>query len=180
MFKWSCFALAFVAVVSGLWMIYDIRCDTKVALHRINEDLPQVLSNARTSTETLKDLSADIKAMRELAGVTTGGNESFVGYANQVMKVIEKAGPNAQIGVFRSAGEPLKSPEPAGNWLVHARKEAVILVLKSNSKEEILRGLCRTLIMGNKIGIKIGDAPAMPLEEYVKKNHPESSNLKLD
>ncbi len=51
------------------WMLNDLRLELKRSAQTVNRDLPVILANTRKSTETLAEVSSDIKELRNLAGV---------------------------------------------------------------------------------------------------------------
>src|SRR5260370_42390638 len=97
MFKWTCLAVAifFLAILS--WLISDLRLEIRrsgevvhAAGETINENLPAIVEKTRATTETLADLAADIRQLKELAGVSASvRDKNLVTYATSVLDSID-------------------------------------------------------------------------------------------
>ncbi|HEX3149641.1 MAG TPA: hypothetical protein VHR66_16315, partial [Gemmataceae bacterium] len=154
MFKWICLGVAVVFLGFIGWVAYDIRND----IHRsaetvqksgqavnehlpaivqkshevsavVTENLPTIVEKTRTTTDTLAELSEDVKQLKELAGLTGGTrDQNLVAYAESVLNLIDQSG--GTIGLKKTlGGSGLKNQVPAKEWVVGARKEAVFLTL---------------------------------------------------
>jgi hypothetical protein len=80
------------------------------------------------------------------------------------------------IGLKKSLGSGLKGAIPAQEWVVGARKEAVVLTVLSNSKKEFVTRLTR-----NKFHfpwyIQFGENEPVTLLDWLKANHPATKEL---
>lgn len=182
LFKWLCL-LAAVAVAGFLcWSVNDLRLELKETTATIKQtaetldsDLPRILANTRASTETLSVLSQDVKNLRQLAG-TAGGNrdESLVLYADSLLNLIAKQ--DAKIGRKKLIGRKLNDPVPAKEWVVGARREAVVQAFRVRSKQEMLDKLGKT-VTGGHWYIEFADADPQPLIDWAKQKHPQTAKL---
>src|SRR5262245_35259471 len=121
MFKWSCLGVAVVALLGLAWALNDIRVEIKRATRRVNEDLPEILAKARTSSDavssnlpdilertrrsadTLAELSDDVRQLKDLAGMSaTARDKGLVAYADSVLDLIESSGGRIGVKKFRS------------------------------------------------------------------------------
>ncbi len=174
LFRWACLAVAVVALAGLGWMINDLRRELERSTQTVNENLPVILEQTKTSTATLAVLSDDIRALRDLAGATGPRDRSLVAFADSLLDAVESSG--GQIGVEKLIGKDLSDPVPAAEWVVDARKEAVVLSFRAKSRRELLQRLCQ-----NKFGspwlIRIGDAAPRPLQEWLEQHHPDAGAL---
>jgi hypothetical protein len=177
LFRWACLAVAAAALAGFGWMINDLRRELERSTRTVNENLPVILEQTKTSTATLAVLSDDIRALRDLAGATGPRDRSLVAFADSLLDAVESSG--GQIGVEKLIGKDLSDPVPAAEWVVDARKEAVVLSFRAKSRRELLQRLCQ-----NKFGspwlIRIGDAAPQPLQEWLEQNHSEAAALTGD
>jgi hypothetical protein len=202
MFKWSCLAVAVVFLAVLAWLVNDLRLEirrsaqvartagetinenlpaivdkTKKSTDTLAEHLPEIVEKTRATTETLAELAEDIRQLKELAGVTTSvRDKNLVAYATSVLDAIEVSG--GTIGVKKTLGKGLKSPVPAKEWVVGARKEALFLTVLASSKKDFVTRLTR-----NKFHflwyIQLADSEPVTLADWLKANHPatkETSN----
>lgn len=175
-FKWLCLTFAVVCSLAALWMLNDVR----VKVSNRTEKLPELIENSRKTTATLKELSQDIKDLRELAGAATGTRDaSLVRYASEVLNLIEKEGKGSVIYAGQRDGASGKilglakrltgsddTKTPAEEWARGARKEALYLVFVCNSKKEILERLCRSTLSEPLI-IETADGKSQTLHEWL-------------
>ncbi|HVK11137.1 MAG TPA: hypothetical protein VM597_20375 [Gemmataceae bacterium] len=176
MFKWACLAVA-AAFCSFLgWIAYDIRSQLTRSGNTVNEHLPAIVEKTHKTTETLAELSEDVRQLKELAGVTgTARDQNLVAYANSVIAQIEASG--GVIGLKKTlGGKGLKDQVPAREWTVGARKEAVVLTALAKSKKELVTRLSK-----NKFGsdwmIQVGDQEPVALFDWLREHHPQSKEL---
>lgn len=175
-FRWACFGIAVVAVVALGWMVNDLRTQVKRTTTTVNTSLPPILDNVKAGTATMAQLSKDIEQLRKLAGVTSAPRDrSLVVYANSVLAFLEKL--DGHIGLRKKLfGSGLKQKRPISEWVSGARKEAVWLSLRSNSKRELLDRLCK-----NKFGsawmLELPNAKPVELEAYLRQHHADSASL---
>src|SRR6516162_10894292 len=165
MFKWTCLAVAVVFLAVLGWLVNDFRLEirrsgqmvqaagqtinehlpaivdkTKRSTDTLAEHLPEIVEKTRATTETLAELAEDIRQLKELAGVTTSvRDKNLVAYATSVLDAIEVSG--GTIGVKKTLGKGLKSPVPAKEWVVGARKEALFLTVLASSKKDFVTRL---------------------------------------
>lgn len=175
-------ALAAVAVVLlGLlvwfgWMLNDLRLELKRSAQTVNRDLPVILANTRQSTETLAEVSRDIKDLRNLAGVEDVPRDTtLVAYADSVLDLIESQ-KDAVVGTEKLIGTALDDPVPAAEWAAGARKEAVWLTFRAKSKGELLDRLTESKF-GSPWKIQFGDAEPVPLRDWLVENHPPTGEV---
>src|SRR5262245_62034726 len=172
MFKWACLAVAVVFLTGMTWLVNDLRLEIRrssetlrTAGETVNEHLPDVVKRSRQTTavvstrlpeivdrtgaitEALADLAADIRQLKELAGVAnTARDRNLVAYADSVLDLVEASG--GQIGLKKKLlGSGLKEVRPAKEWVAGARKEALLLTVLAKSKQELLTRLAK-----NKFG----------------------------
>ena len=127
MIKWLYFALAVVATAAVLFLLNDVRVQLKSSTATVNDKLPRILDKTEQTAETMAALSADVRDLRELAGLPQGGGRdaTLVRYADRVLDAVAATG--GQVGTEALIGKGLKSPQPAAEWVAGARKEAVWL-----------------------------------------------------
>lgn len=167
MFRWSCFALAAVSIATTLWMVNDLRVEMRRTTGMLNERLPQILERTKQSTETLAELSTDLRQLRDLAGATAPRDKTLVAYADAVLDAIERS--PGVIGLEKTMGSGLKDEMPAKDWVTSARREAVWLSMTTKSKSDLLRHLCKNKFGSNWM-IRVGDKKPEELEEWVQTN----------
>ena len=162
-------ALAACVAAALLWMLNDLRVQARRSTETINAKLPEILDKTRRSADTLAVLSEDIKKLRALAGATNDVRDpALVDYATAVLDKIEST--DAVIGLMpKLIGSELKETQPAREWVVDARKEAVLLVFRAHSRDELLDRLCK-----NKFGsdwyLQPRGGQPVTLIEWVRKN----------
>jgi hypothetical protein len=176
MFKWACLAVAVLFCAFLGWIAYDIRSQLTRSGQTVNEHLPAIVEKTHKTTETLAELSEDVRQLKELAGMTSSArDQNLVSYANSALAQIESSG--GVIGLKKAlGGKGLKDQLPAKEWGVGARKEAVLLTALAKSKKELATRLAK-----NKFGsdwmIQIGDQEPVPLLNWLREHHPQSNEL---
>ncbi len=190
MFKWASLGVAALFLTVLIWLLNDLRLEIRHSsatlratgktvnerLPQVAERLPEILDKTRQTTEVLAELAADIRQLKELAGVaSTARDKNLVAYADSVLDLLEASG--GSIGLTKKVfGSGLKEVRPAKEWVVGARKEALLLTVLAKSKQELLARLAK-----NKFGsdwyIQVGNQEPVPLREWLKKNHPDSRDL---
>jgi ABC-type transporter Mla subunit MlaD len=201
MFKWACLGVAVVFLSLFAWLLNDIRLQIRrssgtmrTAAETVNEHLPEIVAKSRattntlaknlpeivekahTTTETLADLAADIRQLKELAGVISPARDkNLVAFADSLLALVESSG--GIIGLKKKVfGSGLKSTQPAKEWAVGARKEALLLTVLVRSRKEMLTRLAK-----NKFGsdwyIQFGDQEPITLLQWIKDHHPDSKDL---
>lgn len=175
-FKWSCFGLAVVTVGVFAWMVNDLRRELERTTHAVNSSLPPILENVKTGTATMAQLSSDIQQLRQLAGVTSAPRDrSLVVYANSVLAYLD--GVKGEIGLKKKLlGRGLKDKQPVQDWVRGARKEAVWLSFRANSKRELLERLGKNMFGSAWMLEEPGKKP-VALEAHLRKHHAESGKL---
>ncbi len=174
-------AAAVALVLLGLaawfgWMVNDLRRELKRSAETVNTHLPEILDNTRRSTETLAEVSRDIKDLRNLAGVEdVPRDKTLVSYADSVLDLIESQA-DAVIGTEKIFGKELSDPVPAKDWAAAARKEAVWLTFRAASKRELLDRLTATKF-GSAWRIKVGEEKPSPLHDWLVEHHPATKEV---
>lgn len=173
LFQWVCLGVAVIGLVSLGWMINDLRLELKRGASTVNEKLPEILASTKKSTDTLAQLSDDIKQLRDLAGISGQARDrSLVGFADQLLDAIESSGGKVALNK-KFFGSGLKDVIDAKEWVVAARKEAVLQTFRAKSKAEILKRLCK-----NKFGsdwmFQSGESEPIPLIDWLAQNVPDA------
>jgi hypothetical protein len=169
MTRWLYPTLATVVSLALLLMLNDLRLQARRSTQTINQKLPEILDKTRKSADTLAALSEDVKKLRTLAGATDAARDAtLVDFATHILDRVEQV--DGVIGLKpKLIGDALKETLPAREWVVDARKEALLLVFRAHSKDELLDRLCK-----NKYGsdwyIQPKDAPALTLRDWITKN----------
>jgi hypothetical protein len=167
-------ALALLVSAAVLLMLNDLRVQARRSTETINAKLPEILDKSRMTADTLAVLSADIKKLRTLAGAPGDVRDpALVDFATAVLDKI--AATDAVIGLMpKLIGNDLKETQPAREWVVDARKEAVLLVFRAHSRDELLDHLCK-----NKYGsdwyLQPKGAAPVTLAEWIRKNVPAAA-----
>jgi len=157
------------------WMLDDLRRELKRSAQTVNRDLPVILSNTRESSETLAEVSGDIKELRNLAGVEDAPRDkTLVTYADSILDLIESQ--EAIIGTEKLIGKSLSDPLPAAEWAAGARKEAVVLTFRAKSKQELLDRLTESKF-GSPWKIQFGEAEPLELKVWLIENHPPTAEV---
>jgi hypothetical protein len=186
MFKWVCLGVAVVFLTVLVWMVNDIRVEVRRTVEAaqttgrtVNEQLPVIVEKTRATTETVAELAADVRQLKQLAGMAGAPrDQNLVAYADGVLDAIEKSG--GTIGLKKLlGGGGLKDTLPAREWAVGARKEAVLLTVVAHSRRELATRLGK-----NKFGapwyIQVGGAEPVPLLDWLRANHPPSKDVLAD
>jgi hypothetical protein len=214
MFKWIALGCGLVVSAVLLWMVNDIRTKTthsletanqavvtaNQALNIVNRDLPEIASKTKATAETSAAVAGDVKALRELAGISSGAaNDSFVQYAKQIFFVIEKEAKGGKISIGQPGNKPgltsglaktladkagvpsvitdsvmgQSKEMPVEEWLVGARKHSIWLVLSCNSREQVLKGITNSML-GTPYFLELDGTKAVPLEDWVKERLKET------
>jgi hypothetical protein len=162
--------LGVVALVLVVILLFDLRTEFKRTGRTVNQHLPEILAKTQTSTDTLAKLSEDIRQLRDLAGATGPRDATLARYADDLLDRVESA-TDARIGVEAIIGKGLKDTQPAEEWTVEARKEALYLTFAAKSREELLERLTK-----NKFGrdwlIQEGQSGPVRLREWLEGKRP--------
>jgi hypothetical protein len=181
MFKWACLTVASIFLALLSWMLNDLRLEIRRSgevLHEagdtVNQALPAIVDKTRLTTETLAELSEDIRQLKELAGVSASiRDKNLVAYATKVLQGIEESG--GTIGLKKSlGGRGLKNPVPAKEWVAGARKEAIFLTVLANSKADFLTRLTRNTFHSPWY-IQFSEAEPQPLLDWLKARYPPTA-----
>ena len=171
--KWLYFALAVVATTAVLLLLNDVRVQLKSATATVNDKLPRILDKTERTAETMAALSADVRDLRELAGLPQAGarDATLARYADRVLDAVAATG--GQVGTAALIGKGLKGPQPAADWVAGARKEAVWLTFRATSRAELLERLTETKF-GAAWQIQVPGATApVPLRDWIASNVPD-------
>jgi hypothetical protein len=166
-----CLGLAVVVAAVVLWILNDMRIEVKRTNEMVGERLPKILENVEKGTATLAQVSKDIDALRDLAGLGGTKERSLVSYADSALDFLEKL--PGQIGLEKVLGKDIKDALPAAEWVAGARKEGLWLSFRAASKRELLDRLGK-----NKFGSPwIYVAPngeTIGVIQLLERDHPES------
>ncbi len=176
-FKWSCFGLAAVVCAVLLYLLDDMRREIRRTNETVNAHLPQILANVSTATTTLADVSKDINAFRDLAGLadSAGQDRSLVVYADSVLDFLEQQ-PQGQIGLSKLVGKGLKDVITSAEWARDTRKEALWLTFRASTTKELLERIGKNKFGSDWYFTAPGIEP-MTLIEFLRLNHPDSKGL---
>ena len=176
-FKWSCFGLAAIVCAVLLYLLDDMRREIRRTNETVNAHLPQILANVSTATTTLADVSKDINAFRDLAGLadSAGQDRSLVVYADSVLDFLEQQ-PQGQIGLSKLVGKGLKDVITSAEWARDTRKEALWLTFRASTKKELLERIGKNKFGSDWYFTAPGIEP-MTLIEFLRLNHPDSKGL---
>ena len=198
-FRWVCYGTAVLFGVILLWMIADLRAQVKESLNTaqetaregnramktVNEKLPQIVTEVKKGTETLAELSEDVKLIKSVAGVGNDdqqrGLRGLALYADALQKVFaeQTEGKEAVILLEKIFGADLKKHSTADEFLVALNKEMVTVILPlSKSREEILWRVCTSAPPRRvPFHIQFPDQEPIPLEQFLREKHPASAEL---
>src|SRR5262245_6602155 len=174
MFKWACLAVAAAFLGALGWMVNDVRLGLRRSgqvLHQtgltVNEHLPEITQKLRTATATVVELTEDIRQLRELACLPSGmkRDEGIVAYATRVLGALERSG--GVIGVKKLRGAGLKDPVPAKEWVVAARREALVMAFLVKSRQEMLTRLAKNWY-GSPWYLQLGDREPVALLDWLQ------------
>jgi hypothetical protein len=175
--KWAYLILAAASVTAVLLLVNDLRLEVRRTSRTVNEKLPEILEKSRRSADAMAEVSADIRQMRDLAGAPEGArDQTLVAYADALLDAVQASG--GTIGLKpKLIGSELKDTQPAAEWAVAARKEALWLTLRVKSKQELLERLTKNMY-GSEWYIQLPGKEPQALAEWLKANHPESREEK--
>ena len=186
MFKWVCYfsGVTFGLIIIGLLFALTSRASLALSqsnqtLATVNEELPEMVSEAKKITHTLAMLSEDVNALKELAGFQPGArDDSLVRFANSLLDLLEQetSDSNGRIGLMKTFGIGLKNLEPVEEFVVGARREAALLVFRAKSKQEVLHRLAHNW-SGKPFYLEIEGQEPAALEEWFRDKHTESKTL---
>lgn len=164
--KWAKTVILCLFCLTVAWMINDLRIFTKQKLSEISE---RTLVIATTG----KEVAGDVSGVRAVLGLPNGSRDNtLTSYTQSLMDLIE-AQADATIGV----GEKMKDAVSVSEWSKSARQEALVLLWREHSRENVLFRLSRTWPLRKEYYIQLkGEAP-QALEAWVRAHHPESTSL---
>lgn len=174
LFKWIALVVASIAGAVVIWMINDVRTELKATNAIVTKQLPAILENAKQVGDTMVKLAKDIEALRNLAGVGGARDKSLAIYADGLLDYLDKQ--PGQIGLEKVLTKELKELVPVTEWVAGARKEALWLTFRANTKAELLDRLGKTKFGSAWMYQPPSGAP-VTLIAFVKANHPESAGL---
>lgn len=201
MFKWACLTVAtgFLAVL--LWMVNDLRIEirhstqliqdsgqsvkqhlpaivdrTEKTSNTLSKHLPDMMEKAHTSVDTVAELAADIRQIKELlVGHNPPKDASLVAYATSVLQAIEASG--GTVGQKKlTFGKGLKNALPAKDWVHSARLEATYLAFVAKSKKDLVTRLSKSKL-GFAWYIEVGAAEPQPLLDWLEAHHAETREI---
>lgn len=122
----------------------------------------------------LKELTLQIKELRELAGLQGDYQRDLVRYAASVLDRLEAL---AEQEVVVTTKGPGGKRESLREWIVGARREALALVFVQKSKQGVLRELGQSLALNRTFHLRFPDGREVALVEWLRENHPETAAL---
>ncbi len=125
----------------------------------------------------LKALTTQVKELRELAGLQGGYQREAVRYASGVLNTIETLrGKGVEVMTKGIGGKA----EPLEEWLVGARREALVLVFTTKSPQAFLRELCQSMALNRPFHLRFPDGKTEKLEDWLRREHPATAVLPED
>ena len=191
MFKWICFSSGAIFGVVLLIVIVQLKSDVTKAVGEaneavavVNEQLPEMMAEVKTGTETLAGLAQDVELIKSLAGLNAEqskpGFRGLATYADELQRVLaeQTAGKEAVIMKEKLIGTKLEEVESMEEFLVGLSKEMVTLVLIAKSKQEILHKACESAPPRRKpFYVRFPGEDPVELKTFLKNHHPESAEL---
>jgi hypothetical protein len=174
LFKWIALGIAAIGGAVVIWMVNDVRTELKRTNAIVTEQLPAILENAKQVGDTMARLAKDIDALRNLAGVGAARDKSLAVYADSIMDFLDKQ--PGQIGLEKVIGKELKELVPVSEWVAAARKEALWLTFRANTKADLLDRLGKTKF-GSPWMYAPPGGPPTTLIDLLKTKHSESAGL---
>lgn len=174
LFKWIALGVATIGGAIVIWMVNDVRTELKATNSIVTKQLPEILESAKQVGETMARLAKDIDALRNLAGVGGAQDKSLAVYADGLLDFLDKQ--PGQIGLEKVLGKELKELLPVSEWVIGARKEALWLTFRANSKADLLDRLGKTKFGSTWMYQPPSGAP-VTLIAFLKANHPASAGL---
>ena len=177
MFKWCCLGLAALIVAVLGWMVNDLRQELKRSTQSLNERLPEILDNVKQGSESLRKVSEDLKQLRNLAGVSEKSRDQTLSvYYDSLLDFIQASA--GQIGKKKLFGRSLSDAEPAEQWVVGARQEAVFrtMITRTKSRQDVLDHLCNSW-RGSDWYIQLAGQEPQKLIDWLRANHPETRDV---
>ena len=167
MFKWVCLALVVAISSVGLWMVNDIRMRSQ-----------ESIANLEVITENVADIVVDIKALKNLSGLsTTRTDGGRLSYATSILSFMgeELEGKGDEID---SAGL-IGRRKPIKDWLAGAGMESLGLVLgKAKTQEDVFWGLCQTFPGNHDFLLFFPDEDkGVKLATWLQEHHPDTQTL---
>ena len=174
-FRWACLAVVSLTLGYLCWAVEDLRREAKASGQAVNAHLPQILEKVEHSSAILKEVSDDLKTLRDLAGASGPRDKSLAVFADRLLDQLEAA--PVQVGVEKLIGTALKNPLPAADWVRDARKEALWLTFRAKSKGELLERLCKNKF-GSEWLVQEGAAAPEPLRAWFAARDEEARALR--
>jgi hypothetical protein len=192
MFKWVCLGVATIFLAAVAWMLNDIRRDVRrtgdavqTAGHTVNEQLPAILAKTRVTvealgegvpqiTDTLVDVAADVRNLKEAIGKSSvSADIKQLAYGESLLQFVGASG--GTVGLASDSGE-LRKAQPAREWANSARKDLLLYTMLTQTNEQLLGKMTSTKF-GSPLSIRVGEAAAVQLIEWLKANHPATRSL---
>jgi len=179
LFPWACLIVATAALGYLCWAVEDLRQEAKTSGKAVNAHLPQILEKVEHSSATLKEVSDDLKKLRDLSGASGPRDKSLALFADRLLDRLQEA--HLEIGVKKLIGGDLKEPVPAAAWVRDARKEALWLTFRAKSKQELFERLCKNKFGSDWLVLPPGDEgkdqKPRPLAEWLAEHDGEAKAL---
>ena len=178
MFKWTALSVGTLVLITLMLILNDLRRELKRTAQTVNEKLPQILEKTEKSTATLADLSDDIRQLRNLGGLVPGAADdphrtTLAQYADSILDRLESVEGVIGTKPLLAGNDPkeLKDPQPVKEWTAAARKEAMLLVFRAKSKEDLLTRLTQTRYGSDWYLHPAGDKP-LKLSDWISRELP--------
>ena len=197
-FAWICFAAAVLFCLLLLYLVWDLKRDLARSLDAanstiaeateavavVNEKLPLIVDEVKRGTETLSSVAKDVELIKSVAGIRESqdrGIRELAVYADELQQFLAEAtrDQDAMILIEEIFGSDLKDHETAEEFLVGLSKEMVVVILPfAKSKQEVLYRVCHSKPPRRKpFHIRIGEAEAVSLMQFIQENHEASREL---
>jgi hypothetical protein len=179
LFPWACLVVATVALGYLCWAVEDLRQEAKTSGKALNAHLPQILEKVEGSSATLKEVSDDLKKLRDLSGASGPRDKSLALFADRLLDRLQEA--RLEVGLSKMIGAGLKDAVPAAAWVRDARKEALWLTFRAKSKQELFDRLCQNKFGSDWLVLPPGDEAKdqkpRPLAEWFAEHDGEAKAL---
>ena len=198
MFKWTCFSVGVIFGVILLVLVVDLKREVTESLDRanqtvaeanktaetVNAQLPEMVAEVRSGTETLAGLAEDVELIKSLAGLdaeqSDRGVRGLATYADGLQQVLAEktSGKKVQVMKEKLIGKKLEVVESMEEFLVGLSREMVTLVLFAKSKEEILDRACHSGPPRRKpFYLRFPGEEPVRMDDFLRQHHPASAEL---
>ncbi len=199
MFKWVCFGAAAGFGIVTLVFIYQLKTevtsalasaesaveDANQAVTTVNDQLPEIIAQVKTGTETLSQLAEDVELIKSVAGVSDGtsdkGIRGLATYADEMQQMLRDRtqGAGATILIQEIFGKDLKEVESIEEFLVGLNKEmfGIILPLAKSRQEILYRATHSRPPRRQPFHIRLPGQEPQRLDDFIRRHHAASASL---